>query len=111
VVHLAVGAQELAPHRPGRRRWPILIPMKLRMNSAGASVHGIVAARSFDPIVLVAERDASLVGNIEATAEAGQDISYAAKCDRVQELAKIVMADNHPILRFSAEVLPRFSTS
>jgi hydrophobe/amphiphile efflux-1 (HAE1) family protein len=32
-------------------------------------------------------------GNIEATAEAGQDISYAAMCDRVQELAKIVMAD------------------
>jgi multidrug efflux pump len=32
-------------------------------------------------------------GNIEATAEAGQDISYAAMTERVQELAKIVMAD------------------
>jgi hydrophobe/amphiphile efflux-1 (HAE1) family protein len=32
-------------------------------------------------------------GNIEATAEAGQDISYAAMCERVQELAKIVIAD------------------
>src|ERR1700681_4685049 len=32
-------------------------------------------------------------GNIEATAEAGQDISYTAMCERVQELAKIVIAD------------------
>src|ERR1700692_3889859 len=32
-------------------------------------------------------------GNIEASAEAGQDISYAAMSERVQELAKIVMAD------------------
>jgi multidrug efflux pump len=32
-------------------------------------------------------------GNIEATAEAGQDISYAAMSERVQELAKIVIAD------------------
>ena len=32
-------------------------------------------------------------GNIEGTAEAGQDISYAAMVERVKELAKIVMAD------------------